>query len=186
MSTGSRFVHALLGKKKPKPKTAAISSVFCKRVGQGSLGTVAGTAPVGHRDAGLISGISNPRSFASLTWGCSVAWGRGRSTVAGVVPTWLFDPVQARSHAECEERDRSRLLRPPPETVSVQSAQGLLPVSALSSPRAEKPWDLHLVVQQLSPFTSRYEKRVFSAAEQTARGVFATKTPVSACSCAGG
>lgn len=138
MSAGSRFARALLGKKKPKPKTAVISSVFCKRAGQGSLGTVAGTAPVAHHDASLVSRISNPRRFASLTWGCSVAWGWGCSTVAGVVLTWLFDLVQARSCVGCEERDRSRLLHLPPKTVSVQSAQGLLPVQRPVVPRSGK------------------------------------------------
>lgn len=178
-------------KKKPKPKTAAISSVFCKRAGQGSLGTVAGTAPVGHHDAGLVSRISNPRCFASLTWGCSVAWGWGCSMVAGAVPTWLFDPVQAQSHVGCEERcrrvgceerDRSCPLHPPPETVSVQSAQGLLLVP--QSGKAVGPPSCGPAV--ISFHIPIRKKSLFSAAEQRVRGFFATKTPVSACSCAGG
>ena len=60
---------------------------------------------------------------------------------------------------------------PPPETASVQSAEGLLPVQCPVIPGAGKPWDLHLVVQQLSPLKHPETKkeRLFSAAEQTVR-----------------
>lgn len=84
----------------------------------------AGTVPRACGREGRVS--SAPRAFVAAG-----LWDAGRGIAAFAFPPAL-----------------------PPETASVQSAEGLLPVQCPVIPGAGKPWDLHLVVQQLSPFTS--------------------------------
>lgn len=118
MCAASRLARALPGRKKQPQNCSHFIWFLQKGLGKAPWGlwqarhqrvTVmpAGRAPIAA--ARLVRGISNPRRFASLTWGCSAARGWGCSSVA-VGAAWCpcgslaQRALQARSHKRVGRR----------------------------------------------------------------------------------